>query len=292
MRRRSSSCSCSSRADNCRNDFSVTRSASLVSTISVSSVATARIEFIPSSRLGLSVKRMVRGFLCSCFTRISPRVTASFAPAISVFKNSASGPDTRFCSGDPMNFSRVTSKKFAKLKLEYSTVPSSDRIAAPSSIVSTSTRYGCSAPCSVKTWSPSGLDTSSASTSPIRIARSVSSSSAIRSVSFCDSCARTFPFFRFFIVLLRHREVQTQHHAILIRKVSHQPPQRQRQRFNQRGCRQNLHILGQGGLLINVDDLQLVPAFQIHLAELPKILDRAHRSRRLPRYVQSQRILL
>ena len=200
MRRRSSSCNCSSRADNCRNDVSVTRSASLVSTISVNSVATAQIASTPSSRFGLIVSRIVRGLLLSCCTRISPRVTASFAPAISVFKNSRSRPNTRLYSGAPMNFSSVTSKNFAKLWLEYSTVPSSARIAAPSSMVSTSTRYGCSAPCSVKTWSPSGLDTSSASTSPMRIARSVSSSSAMRSVSFCDSLARPFPFFCFFML--------------------------------------------------------------------------------------------
>src|SRR5579864_1929658 len=79
---------------------------------------------------------------------------------------------------------------------------------------------------------------------------------------------------------------------VLIGKVSHQLPERQWQRFDQRRRRQDLHLLGQGRLLINVDDLQLVAVLQMHLAKFAKILDGTQGPRRLPGYIQPERIFL
>src|SRR5216684_4735448 len=68
----------------------------------------------------------------------------------------------------------------ANAELEYRMVPSLDSESAPSLMLSISTRYGCSAPSRVKTFSPDGPDTTSASTSPLRIASRVSSASCRR----------------------------------------------------------------------------------------------------------------
>src|ERR1700676_2496092 len=255
MRRRSSSCNCNSRADNCRSEVSVTRKASLASTISVSSVATAQMASSPNSLFGLIVSRIVRGLPSLLARRISPRVLASLAPKIKVFRNSASLPETKLCSGAPINLSSGTPKNAAKLLFEYRTVPSSPSVAAPSSIVSTSNRYGCSAPCSVNTWSPLTLDTNTASTSPMCIARSVSSSSATRALSsFAEVVGNLVSFFCLFNVTpLRESQIQPQYHSILIREISHQPAQRQRQPLNQGRCSDDLILRSHRGLLINVD---------------------------------------
>src|SRR5258708_6162497 len=157
------------------------------------------------------------GFPLPLSSRISPRVLASLAPRISVFKNSASFPDTKLYSGVPMNFSSGTPKKAAKLLFEYSTVPSSESVAAPSSIVSTSSRYGCSAPCSVNPWSPWLLDTNTASTSPMWIARNVSSSSATRAFRSSTKFGCLVSFFCFFTLPpLSDLQIQPQHHSLLI----------------------------------------------------------------------------
>src|ERR1700687_4623889 len=114
--------------------------------------------------------------------------------------------------------------------------PSAARVAAPSFIVSTRTRYGCSAPFRVKTCSPSGPETTIASTSPLPMARRESSASSRRNAGFHSQpgvlygCCLRLSFRH-----LPRPYVQSQEDPLRLRHVADEFAQRLRQFLDQGG---------------------------------------------------------
>src|SRR5512144_2617079 len=148
-------------------------------------------------------------------------------------------------------------------------------------------RYGRSAPCNVKTWSPWAVAMTRASTSPDRIARSVSSASSslarssstllprslVTLITVAASLAATLPG--------RERtQLEADQDPFGVRQVPDERAQRQRQVPDERGCGHDPLLHRERGLLVQVDDRQVDPAFQFLVAQLPDLCDRSPRPRR------------
>lgn len=75
-------------------------------------------------------------------------------------------------------------------------------------------------------------------------------------------------------------KIEPEQNPIRMRHVADEPAKRQRQLLDQRRRGDDLLALGQSRILRDVDDLQVVTAFQIFLAELSDVRDRSRRVRR------------
>jgi hypothetical protein len=132
------------------------------------------------------------------------------------------------------------------------------RVRAPAGIVSTATRYTWSAPSSVYTrGSPSGPSTTKASTSPCRMARTVSSASASRARKSRTSRSRSpaAPRLLPMALLPLLSDVEPNEDALPIGHAAHQPPKGLGELLDQRGGGDDLPLLGDDGLLVDVDHL-------------------------------------
>src|SRR4030042_870068 len=148
---------------------------------------------------------------------------------------------------------------------------------APSFMVSTMTLYGCSAPISVKTRSLSAVETTRPSTSPPWIARRVSSASIIRDVSSCNSsksCWRVLcgSFIDSYSGFLRF-QINAYKKPFRIRHVADEPPEWQRECFDERWGGNNVLSLGPLGLLVDIYHLEFVTACQVFITDSLDICD-------------------
>src|ERR1700678_4325675 len=108
-----------------------------------------------------------------------------------------------------------------------------------------------------------------ASTSPERTARSVSKASLRRAVNswrervagLCEE--RFFPLSanpcRLLQPLLLHADIQSGEHFLKVRQVPNEPSLREWEVFNECGYRDYLLVPGEVRLLVNVDDLKVIP---------------------------------
>src|SRR4030042_2472193 len=144
---------------------------------------------------------------------------------------------------------------------------------APSFMVSTMTLYGCSAPISVKTRSPSAVETTRPSTSPPRIARRVSSASIIRDVSSCNSSKSCWRVLYDLLIdsysSILCFQINAYKKPFRIRHVADEPPEWRGEFLDERWGGNNLLSLGQLGLLVDVYHLEFVAACQVFLTDFP-----------------------
>lgn len=113
------------------------------------SVATTHTRGSRSTSIGLAESRTDASAPSRRWSESSRRAAA---PAARARRSRSAGPcsgRTWPASGVPMTSSTPRPRSSAKDRLQYRTVPSAATVAAPSRIASTSTRYECSAPCSV-----------------------------------------------------------------------------------------------------------------------------------------------
>ena len=75
-------------------------------------------------------------------------------------------------------------------------------------------------------------------------------------------------------------ELEAEEHFLGVGEVADDAPQRRRQLLDQRRRRQNLVLFGQLGMLDDVDDLELIAAGEIGLAESLQVLDGERGARR------------
>jgi hypothetical protein len=61
-------------------------------------------------------------------------------------------------------------------------------------------------------------------------------------------------------------QLETEQHLFGVREIADDPPQRRRQLLDQRRRREDLVLLGQIGMLEDVDDLELIAAGQVGFA--------------------------
>ena len=85
-------------------------------------------------------------------------------------------------------------------------------------------------------------------------------------------------------------DVQSEQHFVLVRQVTDYAAQRRRQAFDQRRCREDFLVFRQLRVLQHVDDLELVLAVQIFVADAAEIGDGVLGPRRLARDVELEKI--
>ena len=69
-------------------------------------------------------------------------------------------------------------------------------------------------------------------------------------------------------------EIESQQHVIAVRHVADDPAHRQRELLDERRYCDDLLTLGENWLLVNIDDFEIVPPFEILVADGPEVVDR------------------
>src|SRR5271157_4537987 len=135
----------------------------------------------------------------------------------------------------------------------------------------------------------------SASTSPLRMAAKVSSASASRrrrlSISASNSGSGVPRVIFQSLLSVLFTQIQPYQNALNIGKVADDLAHRQWQSPHQSGDGQNLIILGQSGILQQVNYLDAVVSFEAVLAEALQVVERCQRFGCLPCHVKPQRPL-
>src|ERR1700728_75245 len=160
-----------------------------------------------------------------------------------------------------------------------------------------------SRPGRVNSREPDSPSTTSASISPRRIAKSISSASPRRVRSSAFSIRNFGPgggvaFIRESAIscgrycLIGLVKIEPKQNPFGMRHVADESAKRQRQHLDQCWRGNDLLALGQSGILGDVDDLQVVTPSQIFLAKLSDVRDRARRVRRRPGDVKPQYVAL
>src|SRR5581483_5642271 len=140
---------------------------------------------------------------------------------------------------------------------------------------------------------PCDPSTTMASTFPERMAFMVASAStrrACKRFSSARNCCSLLLFGTGISLLGSGLQVQPYQHALVVRQIANNPPQRQGQLFDQGGGGHNLFILGQGRLLVKIDDFQIVLSLQVLRADCIDIEDGAPGRGCRPRHVQAKHI--
>lgn len=84
---------------------------------------------------------------------------------------------------------------------------------------------------------------------------------------------------------------ESEQNLLLVREIADHSPQRQRQRFDQRGRCENPFVFGQLRKLEHIDDLEIIMAFELLLADALQIRYSDGGSRARARYEQSEQVL-
>jgi hypothetical protein len=86
--------------------------------------------------------------------------------------------------------------------------------------------------------------------------------------------------------------IEPQQHFVVIGQVPDHPPERRRQLLDQGRRGQDPVVLGQLRVLENVDDLELVAALELLLAEVPEVGDGALGARRPAGDIELQQVAI
>lgn len=86
-------------------------------------------------------------------------------------------------------------------------------------------------------------------------------------------------------------QLETKQHLLLVGQVADYTPQRKRQRLDQRGRREDSLVLCKCGMLLYIDDLELVGAGKLFVAYAAKVRDRGGRARACACYEEPKQVL-
>ena len=84
---------------------------------------------------------------------------------------------------------------------------------------------------------------------------------------------------------------ETEQNLLLVREITYHSPQRQRQRFDQRGRCKNPFIFGELRKLEDIDDLEVITTFELLFADAFQVRYGDAGSRALAGYKQSKQVL-